>query len=137
MLIVVPPFDDFSYLVLTVVLFFAYKTVEKHNLMEVKKGSTGSDKLEPVFWIYNAFTFFSLLGFAHFALIGYHLRAQSMLPDIQITFLYSATMAIDAVVSLIVGILYDRIKKIPEISKAAFWHFCLSLLRWLLYYFCT
>jgi len=98
--------------ILMLIVYFAYKEVTKNNLMKVEdKGKAESDKLAKVFWIYTAFTLFSTLGFVQFALIGYHLKVQAILPDGQIALLYSITMAVDAVIALVIGYLYDRIKK--------------------------
>ena len=100
------------FVALMLVVYLAYRNVSKNNLMEVKDRAPGeSDKLKRVFWIYTLFSLFAVLGFAQFALIGYHLKAQSILPDSQITFLYSITMAVDAVVALLIGFIYDRTKK--------------------------
>jgi predicted MFS family arabinose efflux permease len=97
---------------LMLVVYLAYRKVTKNNLMEVKDKAPGeSDKLAKVFWIYTMFSLFAVLGFAQFALIGYHLKAQSILPDAQITLLYSVTMAVDAVIALAIGYIYDRTKK--------------------------
>ena len=100
------------FVALMLVVYLAYKKVTKNNLMEVKDKAPGeSDKLAKVFWIYTLFSLFAVLGFAQFALIGYHLKAQNVLPDAQITFFYSIAMAVDAVVALAIGYIYDRTKK--------------------------
>lgn len=70
-----------------------------------------SERLQPVFWWYSAFTFLATLGFVNFSLIGFHLKANNLLPDGQITLLYSIAMAVDALSALLVGRWYDRLKQ--------------------------
>ncbi|MCL1912555.1 MAG: MFS transporter [Eubacteriaceae bacterium] len=102
----------FPFVVLMLVVYSAYRMVTKNQMLEVEDRTAGeSEKMAKVFWIYTAFTFFSLLGFTQFALIGYHLKAQAILPDVQITLMYSITMAIDAFAAIAIGFIYDRVKK--------------------------
>ena len=70
-----------------------------------------AEKLQPVFWIYAAFTFFSTLGFVNFGLVGYRLKARSLMSDANITLLYAGAMATDAVTARLVGKAYDRMKR--------------------------
>jgi len=72
-----------------------------------QQGDTG--KLPRVFWLYTAFTFLSMAGFAHFQLISYHLKVQSIVPDVQIPIVYAVAMGIDGLAALLVGKTYDRI----------------------------
>ena len=102
----------FPFIVLMAVVYFAYRMVTSNSMLDVPdRTAQESEKMVKVFWIYTAFTFFSLLGFTQFALIGYHLKAKAMVPDVQITFLYSITMAVDAVAALIIGVCYDHVKR--------------------------
>lgn len=71
--------------------------------LEDKKGLSG------LFWIYNAFIFLSVVGFAAFALISYHFKANSVVPDAQIPVFYAIAMGVDALFALLVGRLYDRL----------------------------
>ena len=64
--------------------------------------------LSNVFWLYAVFTFISVLGFANFPIIAYHLQFQKMIPVVQIPTLYAIAMAIDAVVAIIIGKTYDK-----------------------------
>ena len=72
-----------------------------------QQGDTG--KLPRVFWLYTAFTFLSMAGFAHFQLISYHLKVQSIVPYVQIPIVYAVAMGIDGLAALLVGKTYDRI----------------------------
>lgn len=71
--------------------------------LENKKGLSG------IFWIYNIFIFLTVIGFATFALISYHFKASSIVPDAQIPVFYAIAMGVDAVFALLVGKLYDRL----------------------------
>jgi len=50
-----------------------------------------------------------MAGFAHFQLISYHLKVQSIVPDVQIPIIYAVAMGIDGLAALLVGKTYDRI----------------------------
>ena len=65
-------------------------------------------KLPRVFWIYMIFTFFSVSGFAHFQIISYHFKVQSVVSDAHIPLLYALAMGVDAMMALIIGKVYDR-----------------------------
>lgn len=100
------------YILLMLFLFFAYKKITNSNLIpELKTKEYRAEKLQPVFWQYTAFTFFSTLGFVSFAIIGYHLKAKSLMTDSQITLLYSMAMVVDAIAALLVGRGYDKVKE--------------------------
>lgn len=70
-----------------------------------------NEKLEPVFWSYTVFAFFCAAGFVNFSTIGYHLKANRLMSDGNITMLYSAAMLVDALTAMIVGKAYDRLKE--------------------------
>ena len=100
------------YALMMLVIYAAYRKVKKDKLFELGEIKRGADeKMQKIFWIYTLFTFFTLLGFANFPLIGYHLKYQGILTDTQITLLYSFTMIVDAVVALIIGYMYDKVKQ--------------------------
>ena len=99
------------FIALMLFLSYAYNKVERDHL--VTKPSIKeyrSENLSPVFWIYTAFTFFCILGFVNFSIIGYHLKAKNLMTDGSITLLYSIAMLVDAVSALVVGRIYDRLK---------------------------
>ncbi len=99
------------FIILMLFLFLAYRKIQsEHLLATVKQKDLYKEQLKPVFWIYTAFTFFCTLGFVNFSTIGYHLKANSLLSDGNITLLYSLAMLVDAVVALLVGRAYDRLK---------------------------
>ena len=99
------------FIILMLFLFLAYRKIQsEHLLATVKQKDLYKEQLKPVFCIYAAFTFFCTLGFVNFSTIGYHLKANSLLSDGNITLLYSLAMLVDAVVALLVGRAYDRLK---------------------------
>ncbi len=64
--------------------------------------------LTRIFWIYIAFASLSMLGYAHFQLISYHLKSASIMQDTQISIAFAIAMGIDALAALLVGRLFDR-----------------------------
>jgi MFS family permease len=101
----------FPFVVLMMVLFTAFFLVKNPEELEndvIKKPQP--DRITRTFWIYCIFTFITTLGFLNFAIIGYHLKAHSIVTDAQIPLLYALAMAVDAVIGLIIGKWYDRLK---------------------------
>lgn len=64
--------------------------------------------LPRAFWWYSAFTAASMLGFATFAVISYHLEVRKVLPDALIPVAYAVAMGAAALAALGSGALYDR-----------------------------
>lgn len=99
------------FVLLMIFLIFAYKKIEKENLIkEVHVKEYKEEQLKPTFWIYTAFTFFATLGFLNFSVIGYHLKAEGIFSDGNITLLYALAMGIDAITALLFGKIYDNMK---------------------------
>ena len=93
-------------------LYFAFKKMRGSNLLpSAQNREFQNEKLEPVFWSYTVFTFFCTAGFVNFSTIGYHLKANQLMSDGEITLLYSLAMLVDAVAAMIVGKAYDRLKE--------------------------
>ncbi|MBI4845160.1 MAG: MFS transporter [Candidatus Omnitrophica bacterium] len=92
-------------------IFFAYRAVPDPQVLEslVTKNQE-PDKLSKVFWIYTVFTFVTTLGFANFALIGFHFKAKHLLTDAQIPLFYAIAMGVDAVAAIVIGKTYDIFK---------------------------
>lgn len=51
------------------------------------------------------------MGFVNFSTIGYHLKANRLMSDGNITLLYSFAMLVDAAAAIIVGKVYDQLKE--------------------------
>jgi MFS family permease len=68
-----------------------------------------SSRLPKIFWLYGAFIFLSVAGFAHFQIISYHLKARAVITDAQIPLFYAIAMGVDGLFALIVGKAYDKV----------------------------
>lgn len=100
------------FVLLMLFLYYSYRVISKGNLLsEEYEREFKSEKLQPIFWMYMAFTFFATLGFLNFSTLGYHMKSQNILTDGKITLIYSVAMIVDAVTALIVGRLYDKLKE--------------------------
>jgi MFS family permease len=66
-------------------------------------------RLPVQFWLYSAFSAATMLGFATWAVLAFHLTEQDVVSDSVIPVLYAAAMAAAAVAALVFGHLYDRI----------------------------
>lgn len=103
-------------MLLMLFLIYAYRKIKQAELIpEASTQSFHAEHLRPVFWIYSAFTFFCTLGLVNFSVIGYHLKAHSLMSDAGITMVYAVAMAVDAVIALGIGKVYDRMKKKSEL----------------------
>jgi MFS family permease len=60
------------------------------------------------FWLYAGFTALSMLGFATFALLGYHLEVRHVVASALIPVVYAVAMAAAVLAALASGRLYDR-----------------------------
>ncbi len=63
----------------------------------------------PTFWRYAAFTATSMLGFATFAVLAYHLQVRHVLPAPLIPVVYATAMGAAGLAALGSGALYDRV----------------------------
>jgi len=64
--------------------------------------------LPKAFWFYAVFIFLTVLGFANFQIISYHFKAKGVIADYQIPLFYAIAMAVDGIVALIIGKIYDK-----------------------------
>jgi len=100
-------------------IFFAWRAVPNPEILEIAATKPlESDKLSRIFWIYTIFSFVTTLGFANFALIGFHLKAQHVLTDAQIPLFYAMAMGVDAVAAMAIGKTYDIFKAKRNNEKA-------------------
>jgi len=100
-------------------IFFAHRAVPNPEVLETSvTKSFESDKLSKIFWIYTVFTFITTLGFANFALVGFHLKARHVLTDAQIPLFYALAMGVDAVAAMAIGKTYDIFKTKRNNEKA-------------------
>lgn len=108
----------FAFVLVMASVYVAYRRVSKYNLTREDTIDRGSDKLTPVFWIYCVFAFLSTFGFVAYSIIGFHLKDKAVMPDSQITLMYSIAMIVDAIMAMIIGKIYDVIKKKRNNKKA-------------------
>jgi len=102
------------YILLLGMLWFAYTRFKNSEELETVVKQKGDDekKLPKVFWLYALFVFITTVGFISFALVGFHLKKYGILNDAYIPLLYATAMgAVDAIVGLAVGKLYDKLNK--------------------------
>jgi len=100
-------------------VILAWRRVPEPEVLEAPViKSPQTDKLSKVFWIYTVFTFITTLGFANFALIGFHFKAAGVLTDSQIPLFYALAMAVDAIAALAIGRAYDIFKARRNNEKA-------------------
>jgi MFS family permease len=100
-------------------IFFAWRAVPHPEVLENSPlAQPESDKLSKIFWIYTIFTFVTTLGFANFALIGFHLKTRQVLSDAQIPLFYALAMGVDALAAMAIGKTYDIFKAKRSNEKA-------------------
>ncbi len=99
-------------LTIAVVIATRIRVPKPEELEESKSNSISSAKtkagLSKVFWIYAIFTFLCVLGFVNFPILSYHISTQQVVTEAFIPTLYAIAMAVDAVVALIIGRIYDK-----------------------------
>ncbi|MEM5843330.1 MAG: MFS transporter [Candidatus Aenigmatarchaeota archaeon] len=96
------------FLILIFLLLAAYLKTKNLRIGTKKPINKNTSK---IFWYYNLFIFLASLGFIHFAILGYHFKLKNIAEDYFIVFLYSIAMISDAIISPIIGRIYDRIKE--------------------------
>lgn len=87
----------------------AYEPPAARATSPVDDGQSGLWSFSARFWGYSAFTALTMLGFATFAVLAYHLQVRHVVPTYQIPIIYAAAMGVDALAALGSGWVYDRI----------------------------
>ena len=100
----------FACLLASVVIAFL-RVPDPESLEAIVPKKQESDRLTKTFWLYVAFTFVTTLGFASWAILGFHFKATGVLSDAEIPLFYAIAMGVDGLVALLVGIGYDKLKK--------------------------
>ncbi|MCL5991859.1 MAG: MFS transporter [Bacteroidetes bacterium] len=102
----------YVFILLMAAVFFTYFLFKNPEKFETAKPQTeDEDKLSRTFWLYTVFTFLATFGFVSFVLIGYHLKQNNIISDSAIPLFYAIAMGVDAVISLVIGKIYDNLKK--------------------------
>lgn len=99
------------FIILMVVLALVHRKFVLEELTPEVDTTQKPPRLQPIFWIYSAFTFFVAFGLINFSLIGYHLKTQQIVSDGMVPILYAVAMAVDALVAIFIGKGYDRLKR--------------------------
>jgi len=100
------------FIVLMVILLFAFFRVpDPEKLEPIVPAAREEDRLTKTFRLYVAFTFVATLGFASWALLGFHFKSKGILSDAEIPLFYAIAMGVDGIVALLAGISYDKLKK--------------------------
>ena len=101
-----------AFVILMAAVFAAYKRISKYELArEGEAIHRESDALTRIFWVYCLFTFLASFGLVAYSIIGFHLKESGVIPDAGITTLYSVAMIVDAVMALVIGRIYDKVKQ--------------------------
>lgn len=101
-----------AFVLLMVAVLIAYRRISAYELVRTGEAiHRESDRLTPIFWIYCLFTFLASFGLVAYSIVGFHLKAGGVLPDAGITALYSVAMVVDAVMALVIGRVYDKVKQ--------------------------
>jgi MFS family permease len=98
-------------LLMVSVLFAFFKVPDPEKLEPIPETKIESDRLSRVFWLYTVFTFVTTLGFVGWPLLSFHYAAVGVLPGAQIALFYAIAMAVDGLVALLIGFVYDKLKK--------------------------
>jgi len=107
-------FTWLPYILLLGMLWFAYARFKNSEELETVVQQKGDDEKElpKVFWLYALFVFITTVGFVSFALVGFHLKKYGILNDAYIPLLYAVAIgAVDAIVGLVAGKMYDKLNK--------------------------
>jgi MFS family permease len=85
-------------------------TPAPHSAGEVAdRRARPSPPLPAKFWAYCAFTATTMIGFATFGVLSYHMVIRGILSAAVVPLVYAAAMGADAVAALLSGWLYDRV----------------------------
>ncbi len=106
------------FLILMACVVIAFLRVPDPERLDDHSPIDGRERLSRTFWLYNAFTFITAVGFINFILLGYHFKAKGVLTDAQIPLFYALAMGVDGVASLLIGKTYDVLKLRLRTEKA-------------------
>lgn len=87
----------------------AYEHPDQHEPAPAGAGGGAPARFPRRFWLYTAFTAVSMLGFATFGVLAYHLQVRHVLAPALIPVVYAGAMGAAALAALASGRLYDRV----------------------------
>lgn len=93
------------------VLFFAFRQFPKPEELELNVATTSLETkgYPKVFWIFLLASAFIAAAYADFPLIAFHFKKMHLMKDDIIPIFYAVAMASDAIASLVLGKLFDKI----------------------------
>ncbi|GAC1592307.1 MAG: hypothetical protein NVS3B8_06020 [Chitinophagaceae bacterium] len=93
------------------VLFFAFRQYPNPEELEIKVDSTSIETkgYPKSFWIFLLASAFIAAAYADFPLIAFHFKKMHLMKDGTIPMFYAVAMASDAIASLVLGKLFDKI----------------------------
>ncbi|MCA1951026.1 MAG: MFS transporter [Treponema sp.] len=100
------------FIILMMSLLYAFLRVPDPETLEaiVPKKVEG-EVLSKTFWLYTTFSFITTLGFVSWPILSYHYAAKGILSGAEIALFYAIAMAVDGVIAIAIGLLYDHFKK--------------------------
>jgi MFS family permease len=98
------------FIILMACVIFAFFRVPEPSVLEPKKINEPKN-LSKLFWMYVIFTFLTSAGYINFAIIGYHFKIKNILSDAMIPVYYAVAMAVDGIMAIAIGKLYDVFKE--------------------------
>ncbi|HOX32905.1 MAG TPA: MFS transporter [Spirochaetales bacterium] len=101
----------FGILMLSVLLAFL-RVPDPEKLEAIIPKKVEGETLSRTFWLYTAFTFVTTLGFVGWPLLSFHYAKTGVLPGAEIALFYAVAMGVDGLVALLVGLAYDKAKKL-------------------------
>ncbi|WP_426997634.1 MFS transporter [Pseudarthrobacter sp. N5] len=84
---------------------------EKSPQAPAETPTLGNGSLTPLpraFWLYSVFTGITMLGFATFGILSFHMVTRGLFAPVLVPVVYAAVMLVDAVAALATGWAYDR-----------------------------
>lgn len=73
------------------------------------RGRRWAATLPRTFWVYSGFSAATMVGFATFGVLSFHMVARGLMPAAAVPLVYAAAMGADAVAALATGWAYDKI----------------------------
>ncbi len=98
-------------LVILSVLYAFIRVPDPEKLEEIVVKKVEGDTLTGVYWLYIAFAAVAAFGFVNWAVLGFHFKKTGVISDPEIPLFYAIAMGVDAIVAIVIGLLYDRFKK--------------------------
>jgi MFS family permease len=85
-----------------------YEPTETPHINHADVPASAAKHLPRAFWAYSGFTAMTMVGFATFGVLSFHMVERGIIPAAMVPVLYAGVMAIDAIVALGTGWAYDR-----------------------------